>query len=364
MRVTAEQARAFRIARHHLHERLPAGAVAQAADSGLQDTPPGTALLALASRSEAAPAALDELVIVQSMRGAPLAVAPADVAVFTRGLEPPDEKAARALIGSATRSIGAMPALEALDRMSDAVADALSDGPLERDAFHDALRERLPDQLLWWCQGCGSYHAHPSLWRATGIRGVLAIAGRDGRTTIFGSPPPPEPVEDPGAELARRFLRAHGPARPPLLAAWAGIAPAHAKALWARAGELLEVELEGRRTWALAADAATLADPPPASGVRLLPNLDPFHAGRDREVLVPDEAVRKRLWKAMGGPGAVLVDGALAGLWRPTKKGRRLVVTVEPLAEVTARAKDALAEEAERVAPFRDAETAEIAWAD
>ena len=358
MKVSREQARAFRLARHHLHERTQN--VAEAAGSGLQDTPPGTALLALAARADAAPAALEQLVIVQSIRGAPLAVAPADVPVFTVGLEPPDERAARTLIGSATKTIGDMPALEALDRMSDAVADSLSNGPLERDAFHQALRERLPDQLLWWCKGCGSHHAHPSLWRATGVRGVLAIVGREGRAAIFGMPPEAAPVEDPGAELARRFLRAYGPARPPLLAAWAGIAPTHAKALWERAGELAEVDLDGKRAWALADDLDALADPPAAHGVRLLPNLDPFHAARDREVLVPDEALRKRLWKVLGGPGAVLVDGALAGLWRPTKKGTRLVAGVEPLAKLTKRARDALAEEAERVAPFRGAETAEV----
>jgi hypothetical protein len=363
VKVAREQARAFRLARHHLHERLPAGAVAEAADSGLQDTPPGTALLALAARADAAPAALEELVIVQSVRGAPLAVAPADVAVFTAGLEPPDEQAARTLIGSAARAIGDMPALEALDRMSEAVADSLASGPLERDAFHQALRERLPDELLWWCRGCGSHHAHPSLWRATGVRGVLAIVGREGRTTIFGLPPQAPPVQDPGAELARRFLRAYGPARPPLLAAWAGIAPTHAKALWERTGELTAVDVDGRRAWALAADAAALADPPPAAGVRLLPNLDPFHAARDRELLVPDEALRKRLWKVLGGPGAVLVDGALAGFWRPARKGRSLVVTVEPLTQLTRQAKDALAGEAERVAPFRGAESADVAYA-
>ncbi|MGH2949844.1 MAG: hypothetical protein ACRDPC_26885 [Solirubrobacteraceae bacterium] len=35
-------------------------------------------------------------------------------------------------------------------------------------------------------------------------------------------------------------------ARPPVLAAWAGIAPHHAKALWERAGALGAVDVEGR----------------------------------------------------------------------------------------------------------------------
>ncbi|MGH2803157.1 MAG: DNA glycosylase AlkZ-like family protein [Thermoleophilaceae bacterium] len=123
-------------------------------------------------------------------------------------------------------------AMEALDRVSDAVRDSLSGDPLPRDDFHQALRERLPKELLWWCRGCNSHHVHPSLWRATGIRGVLAIVGREGRSAVFGAPPEAAADEDPGAELARRFLHAYGPARPKLLADWAGIATSHAHALW------------------------------------------------------------------------------------------------------------------------------------
>jgi hypothetical protein len=361
MKATREQVLAFRVARHHLHERLPAERVTEAADMGLQDTPPKQALLALAVRADATPADLDRLVIVQSIRGAPLAVAPADVPVFTVGLAPPDEEAAGVLIGTATQELEGIPAMEALDRVSEAVADALADGPLERDAFHQALRERLPQELLRWCKNCGSHHVHPSLWRATGVRGVLAIVGREGRTAIFGAPPPAPPVTDPGAELARRFLRTYGPARPPVFAAWAGLHAKHARALWDRAGELAEVQVEGKQAWLLAEDADALASPPAARGVRLVPGMDPYLSMRDRELLAPDPALRKRLWRPLGNPGAVLVDGVLAGLWRPAKKGKKLVVTVEPL---NGRPReDALAEEAERLAPFRGAASGEIAWA-
>ena len=129
------------------------------------------------------------------------------------------------MIGSAAKTLGERTAMEALDRVSEAVDDALAGGPLARDEFHQALRERLPDDLLWWCRGCGSHHVHPSLWRATGVRGVLAVVGREGRSAVFGLPPKAAPVKDPGRELARRFLRAYGPSRPPLFAAWAGLGP-------------------------------------------------------------------------------------------------------------------------------------------
>ena len=358
--VTRDQALAFRLARHHLNERLSTGEFYSAAVVGLQDTPPGTAALALAARADVTPEALDELVIVPSVRGAPLAVAPEDVAIFTAGLAPPDEEAAKVVTGNAWKELDGITALEALDRVSEAVHDSLGDGPLPRDDFHQALRERLPGELLRWCKGCGSYHVHPSLWRATGIRGVLAIVGREGRSAVFGLPPSAPSIDDPGAELARRFLSSYGPARPKLLADWAGVAASHAEALWSRAGELVEVDLEGTTAWALAEDEAALTSSAAAGGVRLLPNLDPLGAGRDRELLVPDPAVRKRIWTAIGGPGIVLVGGEVRGLWRPAKKGKKLIVTVEPLGKLPASVKDSLAAEAERIAPFRGAETAEL----
>jgi Winged helix DNA-binding domain len=362
LEVSREQALAFRVRRHHLAKRLSPGHVDEAAVVGLQDTPPGTAALALAARADVGPQALDELVLVPSVRGAPLAVAERDLAIFTAGLEPPDEEAAKAVIGNAWKSLDGITAMDALDRVSDAVRDSLLSGPLPRDDFHQALRERLPAELLWWCKGCGSHHVHPSLWRATGIRGVLAIVGREGRTAVFGLPPEVPVMTDPGAELVRRFLHGYGPARPQLLADWAGLASSHARALWERVGELVSVDLAGTRSWALAEDRRALADHPRPEGVRLLPNLDPLSAARDRELLVPDPELRKRIWRQLGGPGIVLVRGEPGALWRPAKKGKRLVVTVEPLAKLTSAAKDELAAEADRIAPFRGAESAQLEW--
>ena len=360
VRLTRKQALAFRVARHHLAERLGPDGAPAAAVVGLQDTPPGTAALALAARADVAADAIDELVIVPSIRRAPLAVAAEDLAIFTAGLDPPDEAAANVVVGNAWKSLDGVTAMEALNRVSEAVQESLREGPLARDDFHEALRGRLPKQLLWWCKGCDSHHVHPSLWRATGIRGVLAIVGREGRSAVFGVPPRAPRIKDPGAELARRFLRTCGPARPKLFADWAGLETSHAAALWERAGELVEVDLAGTKAWALAADRAALAEKRRIGGVRLLANLDPLHGGRDRELLVPDAAVRKRIWTVLGGPGTVLVRGEVAGMWRAKKQGKKLRVTVEALGKLSEAAQDELAAEAERIAPFRGAESAEL----
>ncbi|HWT22584.1 MAG TPA: crosslink repair DNA glycosylase YcaQ family protein, partial [Solirubrobacteraceae bacterium] len=124
------------------------------------------------------------------------------------------------------------------------------------------------------------------------------------------------------------------------------------------AGELAEVRLEGRRAWVLARDAGSLEDPPAAAGVRLLGPGDPLLLGRDRETLLPDGAARKEVWRALGGAGIVLADGRVAGLWRAQKKGKRLVVAVEALAELD---RGAVRAEGERLAPHRGCTSVELA---
>ena len=205
---------------------------------------------------------------------------------------------------------------------------------------------------------------HPSLWRATGIKGVLAVAERRGRVTVFGAPPAAPAVDDPAAELTRRFLHAYGPATRTDLAGWAGIAPDHARALLARIeDEVEEVGFGGRRALILAADRDRLADPPAAAGVRLLPPYDPYLDQRDRDTLLPDRELRARVRRSLGNPGVVLVDGDLAGIWRPAKKGKRLELTVEPVTPAARRAGTAIEAEAEIVAAHRGCEVAAVRWA-
>ena len=165
---------AFRLAGHHLDARVdPLTAVAAC---GLQEFPPGWAPVALHARSSGS---LDdiasEVVLVNAMRGAPHLVPRADMAVFTLALVPEDDEQLRGLVGSAPAKevvAAGHTVRDALDRVAAAARDGLADGPLDRDAFHQALRERLPSSLLPWCRGCESHHVRPGLWRALGPLGV------------------------------------------------------------------------------------------------------------------------------------------------------------------------------------------------
>jgi hypothetical protein len=94
-------------------------------------------------------------------------------------------------------------------------------------------------------------------------------------------------------------------------------------------------------------------------GVRLLPPRDPYTQTRDRATIV-DPRFHRDVWKAVGEPGTVLADGAITGVWRPRKSGRRLTVTVTAFGPLPDRHARAVREEAERIAPLRGASSVDV----
>jgi hypothetical protein len=317
----------------------------------VQDSPPGAATSALLARVDALPVGwLDEaiyerrtVVALYNARTA-TAIVPADeAAAFATALLPTDDAGLKAIAGSALpeHSEGfAEPVALAID----AVTDALDGVTLSRDDLHEALRQRLPADLLPWCPGCKSHHARRGLLVLAGLHGRLCIAGRAGRQPAFARTDQLVGWEAPertvaGAELVRRYRREYGPSTPTQFAAWAGLGKAHARELWALAGT----------------DAP--ADAPVLDGVRLLAPGDPILLGRDREALLPDPALRKKVWVAIGGAGIVISNGSPAALWRARKQGKRLEVTVDAFGKVPERA---LQLQAERLAPHRGCTSVEV----
>ena len=362
-----EQVVAFRLARHGLATRS-ARTLAQAAACPASDFTRGAALLALAARTDAATRegyerAVDagELWVGPSLRAAIHAQDPADAARFGPALVAGDDDELAEQLGTGARrhlADAGIPAGEALAEVTQATRQALARGrALTKDELHEELRARVRDALLPWCRGCGSHHVSPMIWRYAGVQaGVRYDAARRMRLGPRDRRMPP-----PAAGAARAFLRWYGPATVKDLAAWAGLARAQARRVWEQLGEdIAEVRVDGGRAWLLREDEQELQSPPPARGVRLLPPRDPYLQHPDRSAVTTDAGVRKRLFRPVGGPGAVLQDGRLAGLWRVRARGRRAELEVARLGRRVDR--DALEAEAARVAGLRGAEEVDVRW--
>jgi hypothetical protein len=360
--VDSRQVLAFRLARSGLAAR-EARSVAEAAACPASDFATEAALLALGARFEGLTRegyerAVDAgtVVLAHAPRGAIHALRPGDAALYGRALLAADDDELGAQLGQQIQRLakdkGFAPT-EALEEVADATRKALARGRvLSKDELHEEYRARVRDDLLPWCKSCKSHHVPPMLWRyATTAAGARLDSQRHYLLEKQGRVPS-------GKRAVLRFLSFYGPSTASQFADWSGVATPHAKRLWeAVEGELAEVSVNRRPAWIRSTDLGHLESPPATSGVRLIPAGDPYLQKPNRALLAPDEALRKRLFRPVASPGAVLRDGVLAGLWRAKVKGRKLEVAVERIGRV---AKSALEEEAERMAALRGAAEAKL----
>lgn len=358
----AEQVLAFRLARSGLAGG-GASSLAEAAACPASDFTRDAALLALAARADGLSRAdyeravdSGDLVVAHVVRGAIHALAPADLALYGRALIARDDDELADQLGRQMQRLAAEQGFapgEALAEVAAATKDALANGrTLDKNELHEQLRQRVSADLMPWCKGCGSYHVAPMLWRyATVKAGVRLDSERRYRLTKPGRAPA-------ASEAVRRFLGFYGPAKPADFAEWAGLARPHAQRLWDElSGELAEGELGQGKAWLLSADLGALESAPAADGLRLLPPGDPYLQKPNRSLLTPDPELRKRLFRPIASPGAVLKGGRLAGLWRAKAKGRTTEVTVEPLGRLP---RAGLEAQAQRVAELRGAAAGEL----
>ncbi|WP_328473149.1 winged helix DNA-binding domain-containing protein [Actinoplanes sp. NBC_00393] len=380
---------AYRLHAQHLDERLGKQGLLEAAGAcGIQNSPPGSALAALHARVrnlsqdrfDAAVAEDKSLLQSWCMRGSPFYVPAAEAAVFTTGVLPPTEEAMRHFI------LGAGPSVDELGlELTDAVAlagaeigDVLTGRRLAIDELGAELAERIAGKLsrkqrdIW--QKEGPYAAGQPLGegvvhfciRILTLQKVVCFAPRDGNQAPFvlvdewlSDPIPDTDPESARAELLRRYLRCYGPSTRADFAAWLGVRPGDAGPWWSLVeDEMTEVSF-GRRTWILTEDLDGLRSATMPKGVRLLPPRDPYTQLRDRGTVV-DKQHHRDVWKAVGAPGVVLVDGEIAGVWRSRKSGRKLTMTVSSFGTLPARSRKPLLAEAEQLATLRGASSVDV----
>ncbi len=196
------------------------------------------------------------------------------------------------------------------------------------------------------------------------FRGQLCFAQSEGQRVRFTHPGAVELWSGPRAlrEVARRYLAAYGPATRQDFAAWWGESAAQAESLL---GELdtVEVEVDGTRALLLARDVGSALEARSSGAVRLLPAFDPYVIGASRRGGLFPVAHKPRIYRGQGWVSAtLLVDGRIEGLWRQEKKGRKLVLTVEPFGRPSRLVRAGVSAEAERLAAFLGCSLERVSW--
>jgi hypothetical protein len=322
-------------------------------DIGVQETGPDGGRWALAIRGvDVDKVGADQLATLWTLRGAPHRYRRKDLPSVAAAVAPMSDADAGKRIFDASRPLKAagIGNLEALDVIAGHMR-RLAAKPIVKGDLSGRLAAVVDVPYLRDCKPCDATHLYEQPFRLAAIRAGLEL--EDGT-----SPPVLRPIPGftPSARVSRRFdvvrgcLRFLGPVSPKQAAEFLDAPVADVKAHWP--DDAAEVVVDGERRWVLDDDLAGL-DGDPATMCRLLGPFDLFLQARDRSTLVSDKARAKALWPVIGRPGAVLLDGDLAGLWRPRAQGRKVTVAVEPWARDTKRLRAAVEEQAERLAAYR-----------
>ena len=369
LRLTWRQAAAWRVHRHHLDQRAPAGRILSVASRlcGLHAQLMSSAELTAWARVEnlgrdAVQHALWKdraLVKTWAMRG-------------TLHLLPSSELPLwHAALGTSPRYLRETLwkkhfgiTLEELDGLNDAIAAALDGRVMTREELvAEVARLTGPSKFAKKI----AQSSWGTILKPAAFTGRLCFAPSLGQRVRFTRPDswlsatkhaliPKMDTQAATATVTRRFLAAYGPATLHDLARWWGGGGVATARQWIASlgDEAARVDLEGAQAWMLAADARELLGTPPVRSARLLPGFDQYVVGASRHAahLLPGD-LRIRVYRPQGWISPVLlVNGRMEGVWRHQIKGSRVEVVIEPFISQPNWVRRAAEEEAERLAAF------------
>ena len=349
------QVHAFRLQRHHLATRAPARSLAKVAGDigGAQAQLMSAAELQLGVRSKATVEGVRKalwkdksLVKTWLMRGTLHLVPSTDLPLYTAAMR------SRWVWPNNTWLKWVQLTESELIALIAAIGDAL-DQPMTREELIAKVGHRSSDHIRTVLKSGWS-----TLLKPVARAGRLCFGPSRGQSVTFVRPDawldswqnldPDEAV----IEVARRYLRAYGPATKEDFGRWFGAWPGLGKAAWAGlAGELTPVAIEGRRADMLSADLKPLKAMAHGSSVTLLPSFDPYLMGHDSRDHLFEPRYRPKVSRTSGWISAVvLVGGGVAGTWTHTVAKQRLSLAVEPFQKLSAKVRPEILARAEELA--------------
>ena len=240
------------------------------------------------------------------------------------------------------------------------VPQILGSEPMTRQQLASALSTHVgsPELLsLILDKGWGT-PLKPSAWR-----GDLCFGPNLGRNVTFVRPSAWigewQPIEPFAAlqEIARRYLRAYGPATLEDFVMWWGMRKTPAKKLFkSLEDELVPVDVEGWQALALRTTLESMQAVELTGTVNLLPLFDAYVLGighhRQTEPIL-QKAYKSLVYRPQGWISAVvLVDGYIKGLWEYNTRGSQTTIKVRMFSPATLLTKSGIETEAEQLGTF------------
>lgn len=252
--------------------------------------------------------------------------------------------------------------VETVAVVADAITSVLS-STMSKSDVSSLVSERVPAELLVWCERCTSRHVPDGTFRAAGRR-VQALIDADPSSGAAVMMPPPAvkqiAVDDAPRAMLGTYLRVNGPTSRAQYRDWAGAGTAAVASLWKQCSDnLIRVQVDGKASDAPESVVDALATAAPAEGAVLVPPNDPYLRQVDRTLLVADKERRQQIWRALSPPGAVLIDGDVAGTWRYRRAEHG--ITVSAFDTVTAAARADIEASAEKIAAIVD-DDLDVRW--
>jgi hypothetical protein len=366
LEIDRRQVLAYRISAQQLDGSGESVTTLAVLDLGLPDIN-GTAAVQAASARLATHPDLSSLARVWSFRGSPYYHRPADLRKLAGELWPLSEDDAQPRLGWQRKQVAASgtTALDALTEVAEAMRFEVAAvrHPITKGDLSGAVTARIRPELSWWCAGCKVTHVSEQLMRLGGLPAGTRLDIGSSPPTLSALPRWPG-VPDRSRGVARildAYFRLYGPSTPADLAGYLGTTRTAIAPAWP--ADLVEVSVSGRKSWlpAKLVDAVRAVTPAPL--VRLLGAGDPYLQSRDRDVLVPDKIAQKEIWRILGNPGAVLVDGEIVGVWRAKQAGKsRTALTITEFGVIDPDARDEISEEAQRIASLRGTSDVDVRY--
>jgi uncharacterized protein YcaQ len=379
--VTAAQAAAFRLSRHHLGAGTKDGPRTREGPRtkdgpGTKHQGPGTTLIEICrdtggiqaqvmsaaemalwtrrrstTRAEIQAALFErrDIVRTSAMRLTLHLIPARDLSMVIAALRP----MSTATLQRWHQRMGAKP--DHVKGLVDTIVESLSDGPRTQQELIARAKKKAGKGVRAWLD-----HAWSAV-RPAVIDGLIVYGPPRGAEATFVRvdtwlpTQPPCDAAEARAELLRRFLSAFGPASAHDFAKWSGLKTSDARtALDGLREEAVQVSVDGAPGWIRSADLNALRRSAlDEDAVQLLGAFDSFLlAHATKEHLVAPQHY-KQVYRPQGWISPVVLrGGAIVGVWFPKTAGRTMRLDVELFGRATPAVRQAIERDAEAMGRF------------